>query len=354
MINVSASKLRRIKRQYRIQLAAFLALIAGLTLLLFSVENMLLSGVLAFVIYYMFIPVVNRLERRGVDRTLSISLLFFITGIVLAFLFTSLYPIISHQVAALKSDFPKYMNGTMELISKTENQLVFFSEVFENINLIEQTEHFLSMWTKSLFEDLPNFLSQSLTVTLLAPFFAFFMLKDGPSLSKKLFGIVPNNLFEISLNLRHQINSQLGSFVRARLLEAAFVGGIVGLGLWIIKFPFAPLLAMFAALANLIPYIGPVIGALPAVIIALINGYGFFALVIVMVPYIIAQVIDIFFIIPLVVAKIVDLHPVTVIVSFIIGAELLGVLGMVIAIPVASVLKVTIFNIYRHLVEFRN
>ena len=70
--------------------------------------------------------------------------------------------------------------------------------------------------------------------------------------------------------------------------------------------------------------------------------------------YGLAQIIDIFFIIPMVVARIVDLHPITVVVAIIIGSQFMGVLGMIIAIPVASALKVTLISIYDHLVEFKS
>ncbi len=72
-----------------------------------------------------------------------------------------------------------------------------------------------------------------------------------------------------------------------------------------------------------------------------------------LVVYVIAQIIDIFFIIPLVVAKLVNLHPVSVVIAIIIGAQLLGVLGMIISIPMASALKVIFTNVYQHLVDFR-
>ncbi|MEZ4870902.1 MAG: AI-2E family transporter [Bdellovibrionales bacterium] len=149
------------------------------------------------------------------------------------------------------------------------------------------------------------------------------------------------------------MNTQMGGFIRARLLEAAFVGAITWVGLWAISFPFAPILAFFAAITNLIPYVGPLVGMVPALIISFINGDGMVGMLITATPYLIAQIIDAFFIIPIVVAKIVDLHAITVILSLIIGAQLLGVLGMIIAIPVASALKVTISNVYRHILDFR-
>lgn len=143
----------------------------------------------------------------------------------------------------------------------------------------------------------------------------------------------------------------MGGFIRARFLEAGIVGLIIWVGLWLTHFPYAALLALFAAFTNLIPYFGPIIGVVPAIVISLINGSSPFDLFLVSLPYLIAQVVDIFVIIPLVVAKIVDLHPITVVVSFIVGAQLLGVLGMIIAIPIASALKVTLYTFYRHLVD---
>ena len=110
---------------------------------------------------------------------------------------------------------------------------------------------------------------------------------------------------------------------------------------------------MVAGLTNLIPYIGPLIGAVPAILIALVNGYSGLSILAVVLVYVVAQVIDAGFLIPLMVAKIVDLHPVTVIVVIIAGAQLMGVLGMIISIPVASTLKVTVSTVYRHLIDTR-
>ena len=71
---------------------------------------------------------------------------------------------------------------------------------------------------------MPNWISQFLSTLLLAPFFAFFMLRDGQNISRKLLALVPNNLFETALNIFYQINQQLGGFIRARLVEAAHRG----------------------------------------------------------------------------------------------------------------------------------
>jgi putative permease len=203
-----------------------------------------------------------------------------------------------------------------------------------------------------VFEDLPDLISSSMAVLVLAPFFAFFMLLDGQAVTKQIMSLVPNIFFEFALNLQHQMNVQLGDFIRARLLEAGLVGTVVWLGLTIIGFPYAVLLGAFGGLTNLIPYIGPIIGAVPAILIAVVNEASGLEMLILVGVYVVAQLIDNFLIIPLMVAKIVNLHPVTVVIVIIIGAQLAGILGMIISIPVACILKLTAVEIYRHLVEF--
>ncbi|NJM10325.1 MAG: AI-2E family transporter [Bdellovibrionaceae bacterium] len=179
------------------------------------------------------------------------------------------------------------------------------------------------------------------------------MVKDGRASLRLVLGIVPNQLFETALSLLHQINFQLGQFVRARILESLIVGLITSVGLMLIGFPYAMLLGVLAGVTNLIPYIGPLIGALPAFAIALVNGHTSLGVFFVAAVYIVAQLIDAGILIPMLVAKIVDLHPVTVIVVIIAGAQLMGILGMIISIPVASTLKVTVSTIYRHLIDTR-
>lgn len=157
----------------------------------------------------------------------------------------------------------------------------------------------------------------------------------------------------MAISLSYKINAQIGEFIRARLIEAVIVGIVVWIGLSVMNFPYAIFLALFAVLMNLIPYVGPFIGAIPAFIIALVNQEPSLVIMMMALVYLIAQIIDIIFVIPLVVAKTVNLHPASVIIVFIIGAHLMGVLGMIIAVPVASVFKLIFFTIYDQLIKFR-
>lgn len=336
-----------------IKITAFIGCLFGLLLIVLQVENMLLSSLLAFVISYLLGPFVNAMERLGVNRVIAALLSFAAVGLVLTLGVVAVLPPVIEQVMSLKLELPKYVAGLTRIMTDLQISAEALVGSYFNVDIAKQVESAVAPWTQALFEDLPAFVTKSITTLLLAPFLAFFMIKDGKILTRNLLNLVPNSIFEPTLNLYHQINEQMGHFVRARLLEALIVGVVTWIGLFIIEFPFATILALFAALTNLIPYIGPIIGAVPALAIAIINGDSNFSLFLLGSVYFTAQLIDAAFILPVVVAKIVDLHPITVVVSIMAGAQILGVVGMLISIPVASILKVTVSTVYRHLTDSR-
>ncbi len=348
----------RLRRERWLKLSAFLLIHLIGIVLLFTIDNLLVSFVLAFVINYLLAPLVSFFERKSIPRHVAILIPYFTSFLLIGVAVYLILPLVTEQIASLEAQLPTYQRDLLALIGRVETRIKTLVNLHE-LNATQTANNWLIAKTAELSTILPAIVSQSLTVALLAPFLAYFMLQDGRRISRGLLSMVPNNLFELALNLHHQINDQMGGFIRARFLEAAIVGLVVWLGLAIIGFPYAPLLAIFAALTNLIPYIGPIIGAVPAVLIALISEDGAVYqsmsvnLVVVTSIYFIAQLIDVLFIIPFVVARIVNLHPVTVILVIIIGAQLMGILGMVISIPVASVLKLTLTAVYNHLLDFR-
>lgn len=342
-----------LRRANRWKLIGLLALLATSFLVLVMTENLLVSALLAFVISYTVGPVVNYLERQGISRALATLAVFLGLGLVLGLIVAWLAPYLGDTVTRLQADMPRYIQGTGQFVSEAEAKVHAIAGPLANFDLTARVESQLTSWTHDSFEKIPGLLKTLLTVMLLGPFLAFFMIKDGRNVVRFVMGLVPNNLFETGLSLQHQINLQIGQFVRARILESLIVALVTAFGLFAISFPYALLLGVFAGLTNLIPYLGPILGAVPAFLIALVNGYSGLEVAAVAGVYIIAQLIDAGLLIPVLVAKIVDLHPVTVIVVIIAGAQLMGVLGMIICIPVAGTLKVTVSTIYRHLIDTR-
>ena len=177
------------------------------------------------------------------------------------------------------------------------------------------------------------------------------MIRSELGLTRQLFPMVPNHIFEMVLTLHYKITKQIGVFIRARLLEALTVGFVIGAGLQILGFPFAILIGVFASITNLIPYIGPLIGGTPVVLIGLANGYNTSEILLAVGVIAFAQLLDSMVLIPTLVARIVNLHPITVIVIILAGAQFMGILGMIISIPIANALKVTANAVYNHVIE---
>ena len=352
MLALSAEQKIKIKRINIIRLLVFLGLLAITGSVLFLVNNLFLSFLLAFVISYLLRPVVISLERTGLGYNTSLVLIFLLGIGLIGLLGTWGAPLLSQQISHLQTEWPRYSDGLLTLIENIELKAKSFLGL--DIHIQEKGREKLFSLSQVILKDLPSLLLQSVSVLLLAPFLAFFMLKDSHKILKRFMFLVPNSVFEMVLDLQYQINQQLGLFIRARFLEAFIVGLLVFLGLSFISFPFATLLGGFAGLTNLIPYIGPIVGGVPAVAIALINGYETWDLVLVVGVYLVAQIIDNGVLIPLLVARIVNLHPVTVVLLIILGGQFMGILGMIISIPVANALKVTSLAVYAHITQFKN
>ena len=348
-----AAQLRVIKRERIIKFLIVLSFLAMGFAVLLAVPGMLSSFLIAFVITYMFKPIVNYFERKGISRTVAVAIPFLVTGIIVGVGSGIFIPKLTEQVSTLQSELPKYATSVSDLLKKNSFKINKVVSQFSEINLTEEAFAWIQKSSATLVASLPNYVSMALSTMILAPFFAFFMLKDGRVFSHKLLSFVPNNLFELALNLFFQMNQQMGGFIRARFLESMLVGGIVWIGLYIIDFPYSLFLAIVAGITNIIPYLGPIIGAAPAFVIALANKQSAFILIALAATYVLAQVLDMLLVIPLVVAKIVDLHPVTVVLVIIIGGQVMGILGMIISIPVASILKLTFIEFYNHIVDFR-
>ncbi len=352
MISLTTEQKTKLKKINIIRLLVFMGLLIVAGSVLFLVNNLFISFLLAFVISYLARPLISPLERAGFSYNGALIFIF-LTGISLTCgLGIWGFPLISKQINHLQTEWPRYSEGLLSLMEGLELKAKNWLRL--DIPLQEKGKEKLFSLSQVILKDLPSLLMQALSVLLLAPFLAFFMLKDSHKIFRRFMLLVPNSVFEMVLDLQYQINQQLGQFIRARFLEAFIVGLVTFLGLSLISFPFASLLGGFAALTNLIPYIGPLIGAVPAVIIALVNHYETWDLSLLVAVYLVAQLIDAGILVPILVARIVNLHPVTVVLLIILGGQFMGILGMIISIPVANALKVTSLAVYEHITQLKN
>ncbi len=218
---------------------------------------------------------------------------------------------------------------------------------------IDEAINYVQTSSTNILLATPKVLALTLEWAFLVPLFLFFFLKDGQTFKRLALKWVPNSLFERTYDLGHQFNTQLGDYIFAKLVEATIVGLIIFLGLSAIGMRFSLLLGILAGVTNIIPYLGPVIGLIPILLLALAE-YGSSATTgAIVVLYSIAYAIDIVFVFPILMSKIVNLHPIVVVVSVILGGQAMGVIGMLISIPAAAALKLIFTEIYGELYHAR-
>lgn len=186
------------------------------------------------------------------------------------------------------------------------------------------------------------------TTGVIILFLTFFLLNSGRQMKKAFIQIVPNRFFEVALVLIQGLDRQLGDYLRSRLIQTIIISIIAAIGYWILGLRFALLIGIIAGLANLIPYIGPFIGAIPAIIVVFLEsrfGLGWSLLAVIMLTLVI-QIIDNAVITPLIIGKSVELGPVTTIVVVLLGEQLLGLMGLLMAVPIAAMCKLIIEEVW--------
>jgi predicted PurR-regulated permease PerM len=221
----------------------------------------------------------------------------------------------------------------------------------QKLHLYEKLQNMLNSVTEQFFSIIVDIVS-IVSSAVIIPFAIFFILKDGRKLKKNLFAMVPNKYFEMSLNLFHKVDLQLGGYLRGQFLDALIIGLLSIIALWILGVDYYVLIGIFAGLANMIPYVGPISGMIVAGLVVLMNGGSGHDIVWVVGAFAIIQLIDNILVQPLVLAKSVNLHPLVIIFAIITGSQFFGLIGMLVAIPVTGILKVIVIEVYQTVKRF--
>lgn len=284
--------------------------------------------------------------KFGFTRKVSISFLFVGILILSAYSIIKVVPIIKNEAL----HFQRYIPKVEKYVTKTYNK--FQKEVktrtgFEiGTKFLGDALNYGKMGTKVILLNVPNIVASIIEWIFLVPLFLFFFLKDASRFKCVILELTPNVIFERFYYLFYQFNKQLGDYIFAKFIEASIVGIIITSGLLVMNVRFALLLGLLAGVTNIIPYLGPLLGTIPAILIALAEYGASSELGAVVILYTVANAIDLAIVFPLLVSKIVDLHPLTVVISVILGSHYLGIIGMVISIPLAAAFKLLITEIY--------
>jgi putative permease len=309
-----------------------------------SYSGMVLTPlILSIVLSILLNPLVVMLERRGLGRTVAVVLVMLALAVLLAVVLWLLAPVIAHEFKTLSS---LAQNETpASLVAKLKVMMRQHLPWLKNPGIISQilgwAEKFIQTLLHRSIELLPSILPLAIALVLI-PFMTFFLLKDGRRLKKSFVAMLPNRYFEMTVSLLHKIDCQLGNYIRGQLLVSLCIGTLAAAALAILDIPYFLLIGGAAGLANMIPYFGPIVGAIPAVILNIVAKGSLAAALPVIAAFLLIRLIDDTLISPNILGRSLQIHPLLVIIVIFTGGEMFGVLGLLLCIPVTGIIKVSI------------
>lgn len=315
--------------------------------IIYGIKELAVSFLIAFLLSLFLNRFVYFFESIGIPRLASVIFVILFVILFLILIFQLILPFFMEQINKY-FELAKYVISKLpDLISKFNQEYKeILPEGFRNIQidlkwLIDSV--LKPIQSLNLFDIIPNIL----TFMIITPILLFIFLLEGDSIYQYLMSLVPNRFFEMTIMITYNIKNGIVSYLRALTIQVVILAFIMIPGLLLIKLPYAIVLGSFAAFINIVPYVGPILGVVPIVLVALLSEAYLVPLSLLI--FGIAQLVDNVFTQPVILAKSVDIHPILAILALITFQKWMGMIGMVIAIPVTGILIMTIQTMYKSL-----
>ena len=307
--------------------------------------------IVSLILYYLFNPVVNLMERYNISRLWGVIILFLVIIGVISLAINLLIPVIGSQIKAFGTNFPHYVTKVNQFIDSITKYTVasnFYSQIQDYLNSLARkipsmiSDYFNGFGTK--VKNIAETVVNVGVVIVTTPFVLFFMLKDGHRFKDFSTKIMPPKFRKDYHDLLDKMSVQVGSYIQGQIIVSFCIGILLFIGYSIIGLDYGLILACIAAVTSVVPYIGPTIAISPAIIIALITSPVMLLKLIVV--WTAVQFIEGHFISPNIMGKTLQIHPLTIIFILLSAGNLLGVVGVILGIPAYAILKVLVSHIY--------
>lgn len=321
------------------------------------ITTIFLPFLLAGILFYLTEPIVAGLQRIRVPRMLAIVIVFVLLGSLLLLAILWLGPLLERQLTNLAVNTPAILRQLDTYIREFQ-QSTFFSrfqrfEFFRRWSEIDYTT-FVDSVLESVAANILGWIGSIANVAIAlftVPFLLFYMLRDGHKVPGQVGKLVPEQYRDKVAEVFSSIHETISSYVQGMILVCLFVGLVVYIGLRIIGLDYAFLLAAVAMVTEVIPYFGPVLGTIPALIVGLMVSP--WTAVQVLVLFVVVQQLESQLVSPVVLGKKLNMHPVTIIVTLLTAGSMAGVVGMILGVPIFAVAKVLITHVFELVDEIR-
>lgn len=299
----------------------------------------------AGILYYITKPLMHLFEKMKINRIFSILLVFLLI-LLIGFLFVMyIFPIAQQQFNTLMNNVPKMVRSAENFITSFQSgQITIPDQVNDAINnFTTNIQTYIEDIMSRLFGFI-GYIISFVTSVVLIPFFLFFMLKDGDKLIPFITQIFEKKKANNIRSLLSKIDEALTAFIQGQLIVSVCVGILLFIGYLILGLKYSLTLALFAMVMNVIPFLGPFIAVIPALIVGAFQSPMMIIWVIVIT--VIAQQIESNLISPNVMGRVLDLHPLTVITVILAAGSIAGFIGILFAVPFYAVIKTIVIHFY--------
>lgn len=344
-----ATKRAKDIRELEIKISSWTVLkIIGLIILVFLlyyVRSVIFLLIIVGILVSALAPSVEWLQRKKVPRLLSVILVFLAVFAILFVLSVVVFPPLVGQLQQLATELPGKLddwinsNETQSTILSTREWLVatgLIDSVGQALQILsQQVSNISSIVINQTYGVISGILGIAVVIIL-----TFYLLLEEDGMKQFLLGILPSKNQVLTMTILNKASAKAGRWLQGQLIVSTIIGLLSFIGYVILGIKFSVVLAIFAGTMSIIPYIGPTLGAIPAVLVAILQGPWMVLGVIIVTAAV--QQLEGTLITPRIMGKVVGLSPVTIIVSLLVGGTLAGIWGVVLAIPVAATVSVII------------
>ncbi|GIO65500.1 AI-2E family transporter [Paenibacillus cookii] len=314
--------------------------------LLFNI--MIIPVMLAGFMYYLLRPIVNFLEKHRWPRPLSILLIYLVFAGLIVLFSILVWPTLREQVINFADNAPFFVERMQKQLDQLQHNRFVARLIPSESDLMNRLSQYLNKLITAVTNSVSDFISVLSNVVVIiatVPIVLYYMLKESSKLGPILLHLVPRKYRQEGREVLQEIDAALSNFIVGRVLLNIMLGVLMYIGFLIIGLPYSLLLALISIVLNLIPYVGAVIAAIPVVIVGFIDSpaVAVWSLVVI----IVAQQIQDNLLTPIIYGKRLDIHPLTIIVLLLIGGDISGILGIILAIPAYIVAKIIIVRVYK-------
>jgi predicted PurR-regulated permease PerM len=312
-----------------------------------ALKGVFLPFFLAALITYLLHPVVEFVHEKGLPRFVAILLIYFLFFGGTGYAIVKGFPYFVVQMKELMLNVPELAEEYKSLLYTVDRQTSslpysIHSKIEEYIGSMElKAQDTLSAAIFSVRKIVDYFF-----VIIVVPFLVFYFLNDFEKIKNACWYITPRKFRHEGKHLVEDIDQSLGGYIRGQLFVGAILGVAAMIALWMVGMPYPILLGIVIAVTDIIPYFGPILGAIPVILIALTISWKMVWITVGIM--LVLQFIEGNILGPFIVGKNLHIHPVFIIFSLLLGSELAGVPGMILAVPVFAVIKVIVIHIREH------